>query len=399
MTTTDPVAKSDIDYLSLNTEWDYLSDDLIHNSTTNESVQSDVKKSNFQVNSRKLLLKLSNDESLIPIVFYEICKCAVEFPNRISNFELADFVNKIIQQITETNKRTEISIEFLLILQSFSLNPIVDKDLEIYLITFIKLIKIDLLLKRKYLDVEFLKKCQYFPNFSKFSFKIIREKEYGFPIYSSIHECIDGYSKLISEIRSMFIDNDAFFKIDYFIQIFDRLISHFQLDTNRCFLLLINICSKFFNQQQKLCTLILKKTIWWKNKDSNNSINLLIARFLKDHNYNSTSSNSLSIPELNIITLLVKENLIDFNTVYNSLNPFNDEEMDKLYEEYKENLKSKVFKETASALALAAPLIMDDDEDDENDRGYGAIKRSNIQPEKKEIETQMFLIKLKLQKF
>ncbi|GMF49625.1 unnamed protein product [[Candida] boidinii] len=188
MTTTDPVAKSDIDYLSLNTEWDYLLDDLIHNSTTNELVPSDVKKSNFQVNSRKLLLKLSNDESLIPIVFYEICKCAVEFSNRISNFELADFVNKIILQITETNKRTEISIEFLLILQSFSLNPIVDKDLEIYLITFIKLIKIDLLLKRKYLDVEFLKKCQYFPNFSKFSFKIIREKEYGFPIYSSIHE-------------------------------------------------------------------------------------------------------------------------------------------------------------------------------------------------------------------
>ncbi|GMF06031.1 unnamed protein product [[Candida] boidinii] len=197
----------------------------------------------------------------------------------------------------------------------------------------------------------------------------------------------------------MFIDNDAFFKIDYFIQIFDRLISHFQLDTNRCFLLLINICSKFFNQQQKLCTLILKKTIWWKNKDSNNSINLLIARFLKDHNYNSTSSNSLSIPELNIITLLVKENLIDFNTVYNSLNPFNDEEMDKLYDEYKENLKSKVFKETASALALAAPLVMDDDEDDENDRGYGGIKRPSIQPEKKEIETQMFLNKLKLQKF
>lgn len=391
MTTVDPVAKSDIDYLSVNTEWDYLTDDLIYNSTTNDSssVQStDVKKSNFLINSRKLLLKLSNDESLIPIVFYEICKCAVQFPNRISNFELADFVNKILLQISETNKKTEISIEFLIILQSFSLNPIIDKNLEIYLITFIKLIKIDLLLKRKYLDVEFLKKCQYFPNFSKFSFKIIREKEYGFPIYSSIHECIDGYTKLISEIRSMFIDNDAFFKIDYFIQIFDRLISHFQLDTNRCFLLLINICSKFFNQQQKLCILILKKTIWWKNKDANNSINLLIARFLKDHNYNSTSSNSLSIPELNIITLLVKENLIDFNTVYNSLSPFKDEEMDKLYDEYKENLKSKVFKETASALALAAPLIMDDDEDDENDRGYGGIKRPSIQTERKDIENK-----------
>ncbi|KAG7877741.1 hypothetical protein KL937_004611 [Ogataea polymorpha] len=294
-------------------------------------------------------------------VFYEIVTCLNDFSSRIPINNLTNLVNTIISTIPNVKERQELSVQFLLIFQASNPKP--------HLNAFIQAVKIDNQFKRQYLDFSILKNGL-FPDFNKCYFSDARVNDYGVVTYSSLHESSEGYSKLAVELIGMFYQEDALCKITYFSRIIERLIGHFRLDITRSFLLMLSIFAFYLDENEELVLQVIKNSIFTSQQSK--TLQLVVVSFL----LNADTKEKVPL-ELKLITLLIKEGILEFHSIYNSLQPLDFEsdanfalkpikntEIDNLYAQYNEELKENAFKASASALALAAPLVLDDDDDD-----------------------------------
>lgn len=200
--------------------------------------------------------------------------------------------------------------------------------------------------------------------------------------FNLFHEEFDGYSLVINELQTIISSENNLCKVDYAVDVVNRLIGHYLLDPNRVIDLLLDIFSNYLVGNHKFIILFLQKSLWWPNK---------VANCLDGFNgFNSggctAASNSIVLqmkkfpgtefPEtfISFVTILVKIGFISFGSIYNQVPP-GDEAMSLLKEKYEKDLENEVFKASANALALAAPL-KDDEAEGENSVGENSSEAS-----------------------
>lgn len=200
--------------------------------------------------------------------------------------------------------------------------------------------------------------------------------------FNLFHEEFDGYSLVINELQTILSSENNISKVDYAVDVINKLMGHYLLDPNRVLDLLLDIFSNYLVGNHKFIILFLQKSLWWPNKVAN-----CFDGFKEFHSGGcSAASHSIVLqmkkfpgtefPEtfISFVTILVKVGFISFGSIYSHVPP-GEEAMSLLKEKYQKDLESEVFRASANALALAAPL-KDDDIEGENPSGEDASAAS-----------------------
>ncbi|KAG0690613.1 hypothetical protein C6P40_002245 [Pichia californica] len=345
--------------------WKFITDEYINSPSTG----------NIQ-----LLEKLSNNEINTNEIFYEILLTVTEYSKRISNNKiLHDLISVILSHYTKVENRAKISEDFIILASSFKSNS--------NLSLFIKESPIDIRFKILHLNKSILLSEKIFPEVGKYQYNDLRSRIFTVDSFSSLHEASEGYSKFISQLYS-YIDlqpNDIS-NVPVLLKVLNRINAEYNLDNSRCFLLLLNILSHYIDSNKELVLEIFKNSLWWNESKYNFTIQTTIIDYL----FNYVGIKCL---ELKLITLLIKYNILDFESIYNSLGPFDysiidsssikpieNTEFIQLYNTIKQETLKKSKLSNASALALAAPLLPDSDDEDVNESS--SLKSTKIETKK-----------------
>ncbi|GMM30574.1 Tho2 protein [Martiniozyma asiatica (nom. inval.)] len=308
--------------------------------------------------ARQMALKLSKSEVNSLDFFFEIVQALND--KRCDRSKLVQITNGIISNTTDANKKSDFSTDFCLLIQSMPQTAELD--------LFAKEIAIDNKFKILYLSPTLLKTQGIFPDFLKYKYNDAKSEVFCVESYSNLHESAQGYSKFITEIL-IFLDtpND----INSLHSILNRLMGNFKLDWNRCFLILVSILSFHLNNKNLVLN-ILKTSQWWRKSDINYTLQTVITNYLLNFQNDECK-------ELEIITMLIKEGIFEFNTIYNSLGPLDfdivesaeiipkeNKELENIFIAWKKEELTKSKISNVSALAMAAPLVDSDDEGEGN---------------------------------
>lgn len=223
-----------------------------------------------------------------------------------------------------------------------------------------------------YISSDFIKETDLVPSkvLSKSLNTKLRDKLYTQKKYNLLHEEIEGYSKFVVEIHDAFAADDTDLQIDYALQVVEKLMGHYSLDPNRCLDILFEILSEVVVGKVDSVLQFFRKSRWWPALESDNSSikslstggSAIAAKIigLKILNYSKTKD----LPELfkALVTILIKEGFISFGSVFKYMRPGEDI-MKELEDKYNRKLEEEVLKAGANALALAAPLADDENED------------------------------------
>lgn len=243
------------------------------------------------------------------------------------------------------------------------------KELLVYLYEKKKVIKPITL--AQYLDPELLVQLQIVPRTSLYRQLNTHKRDefYTQKKFNLVHEEFEGYTKMINEVYNVLQSPDKVFQVNHTVQAVEQMIGHYRLDPNRVLDILIDIFSNCIVGNHKFMVLFLKASRWWPSKTgscssletlnvggSDTAANCLALRLIKYYV-------DQELPETfkTTIAILIKEGFVSFGSIYNFWRRAPDE-MSILEETYKRELEDKVFKASASALALAAPLMNDEDD-------------------------------------
>jgi hypothetical protein len=311
-----------------------------------------------------LISNIIKNEQILNDIFYEILLTVSEYPYRVSQTLLIQLLSEIFSKFSNSiEKINKISELFIILSQSFKNN----KNLSV----FIRDCNVAKKFKILYMDKSLLKSENIFPDYGKYQYIDARSRVFAVDSYSSLHESSEGYSKFISQIFSYFdTQSSDLNNVPTLMKLLNRIMAEYNLDNKRCFLLMLNILSFNLNGNSDLVLEIFKNSVWWNSSEHNIPIQTTVVDYLLNYV-------GLECKELKLITLLIKENVLDFHSIYNSLGPLDIEiidsvnikevennEINELYEATKNKLKDDAQIATASALALAAPLLPDSDDED-----------------------------------
>ncbi|CAR65547.1 DEHA2C06798p [Debaryomyces hansenii CBS767] len=199
-----------------------------------------------------------------------------------------------------------------------------------------------------------------------------RDEFYTQKKYNLIHEESEGYAKLMVEIYNILKYSDTSYQVDYALRIIEELTGHYNLDPNRTLDILIELYSNNFVGNQDFAIDLLRKSQWWPSEESdcfssmenlsqggNETAAKIIGLRISKQPLDKDLPETLKI----LFACLIKEGFVSFGSIYKYVTP-GDEEMKALEADYKKQLNEKIFKASASALALASPL--QEDEEDEH---------------------------------
>ncbi|RLV95905.1 THO complex subunit 2 [Spathaspora sp. JA1] len=244
---------------------------------------------------------------------------------------------------------------------------------------------------------DFLKESDIVPKaiYTKTLNSRIRDEFYTQKKFNLLHEETEGYAKFVVEIYSIFRNDGTEFKIDYALQIIEKLIGHYSLDPNRCLDILLHIFDSVFGPKTSEALTLLRKSRWWPavESDSTSISNLSIGgneNAAKILGLRIMKCTSIELPEgfKLVVSCLIKEGFISFGSIYKYMLP-NEESMSELEKEYQKKLDEEVSKAGANALALAAPLA-DEEEEGQDKNGVNGEKSTKVEPkEKKSIEEML----------
>lgn len=283
--------------------------------------------------------------------------------NKVSKEAILNFLSLAI-------KEESYAVIFCQVLDVFPLSQCIqDLLLEIYKKQSI--IKYSTL--AKYIDSESLAKASIVPSdiLNRQLNTRKRDDFYTQKKYNLLHEELEGYSKLIVELFIILKGEDTNYQIDYALNVIESSIGHYSLDPNRVLDILMDIYSNNFVGNHDFAITLLRKSRWWPKTESdctssienlsiggNESAAKCIGLKLLKHPKDKDLPETFKI----LIACLLKEGFISFGSIWKYVRP-EKEDMDTLHADYKKELDSQVFKASASALALAAPLA---DEEMEN---------------------------------
>ena len=301
----------------------------------------------------KLVEQVHADKKALHGLFYEVFLALTEEDaGHVPRSELVSVVNGVLRSYANIKERESVSIDLMVILQAVKPTS--------GMVPFFEMLDISKDLKIQYLD-PFILKSSFFPDYNKAYYIDAKTNDYGLEMYSSLGECSEGYSKFIAELCGLFQGHQ---KVDWpdLMSRLEIIMGHFKLDTNRCFLLLVSILGLNYGPNQSTVNAFLDNCHWWtRDPNVNRSISTTIVAYL-------ANKPVLCSGELIVIFLMTEKRWLDLGVVLSVLEPCDfevdgDASMDELYERHKSEKKERAFRETASALALAAPLLPDDDDE------------------------------------
>ncbi|TID14954.1 hypothetical protein CANINC_004625 [Pichia inconspicua] len=331
-------------------EWKYITDKLIQE---------------FQTQMPALIETVLSDSMIVVDIFYEFYLTLSEYSERAELELLVQLSTDILTALkTELSneKYTSLEEDIIVLSQSFITNEMID--------SFVKNLSVDKSIKILHLDKAVLKSHNIFPDYSRYQYLDARKRVFSVDAYSSLHESCEGYSRYIMRLFGFAqCQSDQLDLIPTLLDSLTRLMTLYSLDNNRCFLLTIHILSNYVTSKREMVLTILKQSLWWSAKENNSAIISTVISYLSHYPEEECA-------ELGLITLLIKEGLFDFYTIYNSLGPqeftiengellipLETDQMQILYEQTEKKMISDAQVSAVSALALASVLPDSDDEE------------------------------------
>ncbi|WPK26953.1 hypothetical protein PUMCH_004322 [Australozyma saopauloensis] len=208
--------------------------------------------------------------------------------------------------------------------------------------------------------------------------------------FNLFHEEFEGYSLIVSELDEILSNPHNIDLVEYAVEAVNKLIGHYLLDPNRVLDLIIDIFINMLVGNHEFIIQFLKKSLWWPQTEADCLLgfdnlnhggctaasNIIILKLKKFPGIELTETFKI------LVAILIKIGFISFGSIYNRIPPA-DDTMQLLEKAYLSDLENKVFRASANALALAAPLKDDDD----NNTTEGEVKSTQ---EKNTTEPQTF---------
>lgn len=195
-----------------------------------------------------------------------------------------------------------------------------------------------------------------------------RDEFYTQRKYNLFHEEFQGYAVLVHELFDLLRNGASTSSVPYALRIVESMIGHYHLDPNRVLSVCLDVFAECIVNNQEFMVQFFKQSRWWPdtpadsisgleflNKGGSEAAAKLIGlKYLRSDPYTHK-------PYMIMVSILMKIGFVSFGSIYSYLGP-DDTEMASLETLYKKELENQVFRASASALALAAPL---EDEEDE----------------------------------
>lgn len=200
-----------------------------------------------------------------------------------------------------------------------------------------------------------------------------RDRFYTQKKFNLLHEEFEGYLLVISKLEDIMSQPNNINSIDYAVNVVNLLIGHYLLDPNRVLDILLYIFSNLLIGNHEFIVGFLKKSLWWPKNEAcctsgfeglnnggclaaSNSIVLQLKKFPGP-----------DLPETFkvLVSILIKEGFISFGSIYPHIPP-GAGAMTLLEQVYNKSLEEEIFRASANALALAAPLKAEDDQETES---------------------------------
>lgn len=299
-------------------------------------------------------------DELIGTIFIELLMALDE--DKLDSTQIVTFLSMAIKQ-------EDLAVRFCQVLNIFPLTPPIEKLLK-QLHMNQKVIKPETMART--LSNETISKVGIVPADSITKQLNVRKRDefYTQKKFNLFHEEPEGFSRLIVEFMNILKSKDIDFQVDYSLRVTQQITGHYNLDPSRCFDVIFDCFSNNLIGNENFILNFFKKSSWWPINNSDNScletlsnggndnISKLIGLKLLKHPNDKALPETLKL----LVSLLIKEGMISFGSIYKFFTP-DEQSMDQLESIYQKDLQDKVFKSSANALALAAPL-MDEDEDD-----------------------------------
>lgn len=217
-----------------------------------------------------------------------------------------------------------------------------------------------------------------------------RDEYYTQKKFNLLHEEAEGFARITVEIMNILRNPNSEFQVSYALKTVENLIGHYNLDPNKTFDIIFECFSNCLTGNVKFIVNFLKSSRWWPETPSNNSsldslceggdedlVKLVGLKFLK-------SPPERPFPETFklFVSILIKIGFISLGSLYKYIfsDPLAMEEIEKLY---KKRLDEEIFKSSANALALAAPLM-----DDEEEGGDEAKPKTKLNEKDEKLSTE-----------
>lgn len=211
-----------------------------------------------------------------------------------------------------------------------------------------------------------------------------------------LHESNEGYSQVITLLGEGIKAKDSSFRVKYTSKALNILTAHYKLDPIRIIDIILDMILHSAADNYRFLFDLFKLSDFWPQIEADNSslesLNVggseivLKLVVLKMKSFGENDKPMTDFAKL-LIPLLIKIGVISFGSVLPYLGP--DEATMKKFEDYvQEKIEDELFKATASALALSAPLPEEDEE------GNPIVKKPLSDMEiKKEAEAKEALIR------
>lgn len=202
--------------------------------------------------------------------------------------------------------------------------------------------------------------------------------------FNLLHEEFEGFTKLINEFQHILQNRNRDRDVKHAVHVVELLMGHYLLDPNRVLDVLFDVCSNYIVGNHRFIMNFFRATLWWPaNEATINDLEglhvggcLAAAKLVALRLLKQPADREVSETFKLMVAIFMKEGFISFGSLYTYLSPL-EEAMSKLESQYKKELEDKVFKASASALALAAPLA-DDEEEDGSTRAASAKTEAKV---------------------
>lgn len=228
-----------------------------------------------------------------------------------------------------------------------------------------------------------------------------RDHYYTQKKFNLFHEEFEGYSLVLNKIEDLISSPHNLAKVDYAVDAVNLLIGHYLLDPNRVLDLLLDIFANYLVGNHEFIIQFLRKSPWWPKQEAsclNGFTSLNTGGCMAASNSIALQMKKFPGPELQetfkiLVAILIKEGFISFGSIYETIPPGNDA-MDLLEKKYKEHVEQEIFRASANALALAAPLK---DDENESENANTAVNSTSIGKTEEQTLESLLMLNIKLQ--
>lgn len=201
---------------------------------------------------------------------------------------------------------------------------------------------------------------------------LLKKSKYELKKSNLFTENATGWSQLTILFLTFYRDKDNLLKIDYYLEEMYFIVGKYSLELLRCIDLFLNVSKEYILNDYKIVISFLQKTDWLLNS----KLMLTEVVIFNLNGYNKDSQNYQ-----NMVSILIKEKILDFEQVWMNLTPTNEILIETL-DKYDTFLDNESMKGSQNPLAMAAALSNIDDEVDE----YNNENDKDDQQSKKDID-------------